>query len=305
LKDDVREAMRQVIDRQARHLTQIVDELLDVNRIARGKLSIAKETVDLGDVLNRAVETVRPLMDRQGQSFAMQLPGEPVALHGDPLRLTQVFVNLINNAAKFTPPGGSIFVDVARANTHVEIAVRDTGRGIAHADLERIFELFTQGSQSTTEAGGLGVGLALVRRVVELHAGTVRAKSGGLGQGSEFIVRLPRPISAPEPVSGGTPTPGPATGGALPRLRVLVVDDNKDAADSLNLLLQELGQDSYAVYDGRTALAAAEKLHPQVVMLDIGMPHMSGYAVARELMKQQGDAPPVLVAVTGWGQDAD
>src|SRR5690606_17480749 len=303
LKDDVREAMRQVIDRQARHLTQIVDELLDVNRIARGKLSIAKETVDLGDVLNRAVETVRPLMDRQGQSFAMQLPGEPVALHGDPLRLTQVFVNLINNAAKFTPPGGSIFVDVARANTHVEIAVRDTGRGIAHGDLERIFELFTQGSQSTTEAGGLGVGLALVRRVVELHAGTVRARSGGAGRGSTFTVRLPLPVEQLALVSGRPAQD--ATAQRLPRFRIVVADDNRDAADSLQLLLQSLGQDAYAVYDGETALQAIDRLHPQIVILDIGMPGMSGYMVVEELRQRYGEAVPALIAVTGWDGQKD
>ncbi len=303
LKDDVREAMRQVIDRQARHLTQIVDELLDVNRIARGKLAIAKETVDLGDVLGRAVETVRPLMDRQGQNFAMQLPGEPVVLHGDPMRLTQVFVNLINNAAKYTPPGGSIFVDVTRAATHAEISVRDTGRGIAHADLERIFELFTQGSPSTTEAGGLGVGLALVRRVVELHAGTVRARSGGEGRGSTFTVRLPLPVEqlalvASRPSRGQSPH-------RLPRMRIVVADDNRDAADSLQLLLQSLGQDAYAVYDGETALQAIERMHPQIVILDIGMPGMSGYLVAEELRQRYGRSVPALIAVTGWGGQKD
>src|SRR5690606_9147253 len=302
LKEETREAMRQVIERQAIHLAQIVDELLDVNRIARGQLSISKDAVDLRDVLNRAIETSRPLIDKQGQNLAVQVAAEPLMLQGDALRLVQVFVNLLNNAAKFTPPGGTIVVDAIRRKTYVEVTVRDTGKGIEQADLERVFDLFTQGATSTTDAGGLGVGLALVRRVVELHAGTVRAQSAGCGLGSTFAVRLPLPIEHLALVSSA---PESTAEVQLPRLRIVVADDNRDAADSLQLLLQSLGQDAYAVYDGNTALEAIERLEPQVVILDLGMPGMSGYQVVEQLRARHGRRLPALIAVTGWGTQQD
>ncbi len=301
LKEEAREAMRQVIERQAGYLAQIVDELLDVNRIARGKMAVVRDSIDLRDVLGRAVETARPLIDKQGQHLEVEVGSDPLIIHGDALRMTQVFVNLLNNAAKFTPPGGSIFIQMLRRRTDVEIVVRDTGKGIAHADLESVFDLFTQASSGAANPGGLGVGLALVRRIVELHAGTVRAYSDGFDRGSRFVVRLPLPLEHLQVVGPASDAREPD----LPRLRIVIADDNRDAADSLLLLLQSLGQDAYAVYDGATALEAVEKFRPQVLILDIGMPAMNGYQVI-ERLKARPDAPlPVLIAVTGWGAPKD
>src|SRR5690606_27620314 len=217
---------------------------------------------------------------------------------GDSLRLTQVIVNLLNNAAKFTPHGGRISLKVERRGTDVEIRVRDTGRGIDPDHLESIFDLFTQISpESVPGQGGLGVGLALVRRVVELHGGMVQARSEGVGHGSEFIVRLPLGLDEIR----GVPSEQTDPGGDSKRLRVLVVDDNKDAADSLHLLLDAIGQDVVTVYDGPSALDVIDKFRPDVVMLDIGMPLMSGYDVARRIRERTGDHKrPVLAAVTGW-----
>jgi CheY-like chemotaxis protein/two-component sensor histidine kinase len=306
LGDPALESMRQMIERQTGHLTRIVDDLLDVNRIAHGRLSIGKEPIDLIDVLSRAIETSRPLIDSRGHRLEVDIPAHPLEIEGDAVRLTQVMINLLNNAAKYTPRGGAISLTAAQRDAGVEISVRDTGKGIARQDLEKIFDLFAQLNPDSNGAeGGLGVGLALVRRVVELHGGTVRAKSEGLGSGSEFIVRLPLPLPMQgrlQVVSGGTVT---ETSPGIPRLRVLVVDDNRDAADSFHFLLEEMGQDVYTVYDGRTAIEAADRLRPHVVMLDIGMPGLSGYEVAPELKARLGADAPVIVAVTGWGQEED
>jgi PAS domain S-box-containing protein len=304
LGDPALESMRQMIERQAGHLTRIVDDLLDVNRIAHGRLSIGKEPIDLADVLQRAIETSRPLIDSRGHRLEVDIPAPPLEVEGDALRLTQVMINLLNNAAKYTPRGGEIRLSVSERETDVEIRVRDTGRGIAREDREKIFDLFAQLNPDGNGAeGGLGVGLALVRRVVELHGGTVRVMSEGLGRGSEFVVRLPvarqRRLQV---VAGGASPEKPAS---IARLRVLVVDDNRDAADSFHFLLEEMGQEVFTVYDGPTALDAAERLRPQVVMLDIGMPGMSGYEVAPELKSRLKADAPVIVAVTGWGQEVD
>jgi CheY-like chemotaxis protein len=211
-------------------------------------------------------------------------------------------VNLLNNAARYTPPGGRVAVTVEPRDTDVVVRIADTGRGIEAADLERIFDLFTQVEPQAGHDGGLGVGLALVRRVIELHAGTVRAQSGGRGHGSEFIVVLPLPLERLALVASSKK---PASHPSLRRLRVLVVDDNRDAAESLRLFLQALGQDSYAVFDGKTALEAVDRLRPHLLLLDIGMPGMSGYEVADAVRTALGKDAPVLAAVTGWGQDAD
>jgi PAS domain S-box-containing protein len=304
LGDPVLESMRQTIDRQSALLTRIIDEFLDVNRIARGKFTIAKEPLDLADVLSRAIETSRPLMDAKGHRFKIEMPTAPLIVKGDSLRLTQVVVNLLNNAAKYTPPGGNVKLRIEQRGTDVELRVSDTGRGIEADHLETIFDLFTQVDPETARGqGGLGVGLALVRRVIELHGGIVQARSEGRDRGSEFVVRLPLSIEQPR----GLPRPeadSDQSGGS--RLRVLIVDDNKDGADSLHLLLEALGQDVITVYDGEAALETIEKFVPDVVMLDIGMPRMSGYDVASEINARL--APPhrpVLAAVTGWGQEAD
>src|SRR5690606_38746141 len=217
--------------------------------------------------------------------------------------LTQVIVNLLNNAAKFTPRGGRISLKVERRGTDVEIRVRDSGRGIDPDYLESIFDLFTQISpESVRGQGGLGVGLALVRRVVELHGGMAQARSDGIGHGSEFIVRLPLGLEQVQ----GVPSAQANANGDSKRLRVLVVDDNKDAADSLHLLLEAIGQDVVTVYDGASALDVIGKFRPDIVMLDIGMPQMSGYDVAKVIRERtDDDVRPILAAVTGWGQEAD
>ncbi len=293
--------MRQTIDRQSAHLTRILDELLDVNRVSRGEFSVGMEAVDLQELLSRAVETSRPLIDAQGHRLRVVAPDTPVSLQGDPVRLTQVLVNILNNAAKYTAAGGKIWVTASIRGMDVEIRIRDSGKGIAPDNLERIFDLFMQVEpNSNSTLGGLGVGLALVRRVVELHGGSVQARSEGPGRGTEFIVRLPLPTEQLRVIQEA----GPAIAHRAGRLRVLVVDDNRDAADSLSLLMQSMDQDVRTVYDGAAALSAAGTLSPDVVMLDIGMPFMGGYEVAKKLAGM-GGAMPVLVAVTGWGQEED
>ena len=302
LGDPTLESMRQTIDRQSTQLTRLLDELLDVNRIARGEFAIQKELVDLQDVLIRALETSRPMIDAQGHRLHVEMPKVAIAVMGDWVRLIQVGVNILNNAAKYTPAGGDIWLSVAARSADVEIRVRDNGRGIRRDLLERVFDLFMQADPHSGNAlGGLGVGLALVRRVVELHGGNVQARSEGLGRGSEFIVRLPVAIQKLHAVASA-PAIDP---GELQRLRVLVVDDNQDSADTLHQLLESMGQEVVSVYDGAAALATFETFRPELVMLDIGMPNMSGYEVARQIGAKVGEFRPVLIAITGWGQEGD
>ncbi|HKZ72682.1 MAG TPA: PAS domain S-box protein [Steroidobacteraceae bacterium] len=300
--DPTLESMRQTIDRQSLHLTRIIDELLDVNRIARGHFTIERALVDLGEVLQRAIEASRPLIDARGHALHTDWPAQAIMVHGDAVRLTQVMVNLLNNAARYTQEGGKIALTVATAGIDVEIRVRDNGKGIPPEMLERIFGLFVQLSPEEQGArGGLGVGLALVQRVVELHGGAVEAHSDGPDRGSEFVVKLPLAVHGPqslEAIPGHSPR-------ETPRLRVLVADDNVDAADSLALLLQTLGHDTRTAYRGQQALEAAQAFRPHVAMLDIGMPDMNGHELARRLIAASLTPRPVIVAVTGWGQDTD
>jgi PAS domain S-box-containing protein len=302
LDDPALEAMRQTIERQSAHLTRLLDELLDVNRIARGKFAVEKESIELQEVLDRAVETSRPLIDAQAHRLRLTIPDAPIPVLGDRMRLTQAFVNLLNNAAKYTPTGGDIWLSAVARSTDVEVRVRDSGKGIDHSMLEKVFDLFVQVDPNNGGMmGGLGVGLALVRRVVELHGGSVQARSEGAGKGSEFVVRLPLSIQTLRVVA-------PARA-SKPRVaaarRVLVVDDNRDAADSLAMLLEAMGHDVTAVYDAAAALAAANSIQPDIVMLDIGMPHTNGYEVARRIRGNAARNPPFLVAITGWGQESD
>jgi PAS domain S-box-containing protein len=301
LSDPTLESMRQTIDRQSVLLTRLLDELLDVNRIARGQFAIEREPVDLQDVLTRSVEASRPLLDTHGHTIELALPNDPLPVLGDMVRLTQAVVNLLNNAAKYTPPGGRIRLSAGSRGAEIEIRVRDNGLGIERDMLEKVFDLFVQLEPANIAMGGLGVGLALVRRVVELHGGSVQARSEGKGRGSEFIVRLPRSIRQLRMMKPETR----AGEGSIHRKRVLVVDDNKDAADSLKLLLESMGQDVCTVYDGGAAVLAAKTFQPDLVLMDIGMPHMSGYEVARVLRTNKELPPMTLVAVTGWGQEAD
>jgi PAS domain S-box-containing protein len=302
LKDPTLESMRQTIDRQSMLLTRLLDELLDVNRIARGQFVIERELVDVRDVLTRAIETSRPLIDSRRHSLEVSVPDQPARVLGDALRLTQTFVNLLNNAAKYTPEGGSIRLSAAVRGAEIEVRVIDNGAGIERDMLEKVFDLFVQVDSTMQHAlGGLGVGLALVRRVVELHGGNVLARSEGKTYGAEFVVRLPLSIEQIQVISTReSPVPG-----SIRALRVLIVDDNRDAADSLNLLLASMGQCVYVAYDGQSAISAAKAFKPEIVLLDIGMPQMSGYEVARALRADASASKSALVAVTGWGQEAD
>ena len=300
IEDPIVESMRQTIERQSAQLVRIIDELLDVNRIARGQLSVEKTHIDLRDVIHRAVETSRPLIDAQQHRLTLKLPDQPVYVEADAMRMTQVVVNLLNNAAKYTAAGGDIQLQARLAGENAEIHVIDNGKGIERAALDRIFDLFIQLEPNAGGAlGGLGVGLALVRRIVELHGGRVQARSEGPGKGSEFIVRIPMSRA---PV---TPLPVPAKPQVLQPLRVLVVDDNVDAADSLALLLRQSGHEVTTVYDGPAALREVQAGNPHLVLLDIGMPHMSGYDVARAITSMTLPRHPMLVAISGWGQPAD
>ncbi|HEY4214697.1 MAG TPA: PAS domain S-box protein [Steroidobacteraceae bacterium] len=300
--DPVLEGMRQTIDRQSMQLTRLLDELLDVNRIARGQFTIERELIDIREVMSRALESSRPLIDAHNHAIDTKVPDGPVTVMGDAVRLTQAIVNLLNNAAKYTPDGGKIDVTTTVRGAEAEIRIKDNGKGIERSQLEKVFDLFVQiDPQANDTMGGLGVGLALVRRIVELHGGSVQARSAGIGRGSELIMRLPLSVQQLQVISDSEPRPQ----SALPRLRVLVVDDNKDAADTLALLLQSMGQYVSTVYDGASAVMLAQTFEPELVLLDIGMPHMSGYEVARAIRAISPGIKVALVAITGWGQETD
>jgi PAS domain S-box-containing protein len=291
-----------ILDRQLRHLVRLVDDLLDVSRITRGKLTLRTEPVELAAVVASAVEVSRPLIDEGAHELSVGLPAEPVTVTGDPFRLAQVFANLLNNAAKYTDRGGRIDLAAAVTGDVVEVTVRDTGVGIPPAALPRLFDIFSQvaGHQERSQ-GGLGIGLSLVKGLTELHGGTAEARSEGPGRGSEFVVRLP---VARAPAAIGGPPPAVPVSGRRPRT-VLVVDDNRDSADSLALLLSLDGDQVRTAYDSRTALAVAAELQPDVVLLDIGMPPPDGHECARYIRQQPWGATALLVAMTGWGQDED
>jgi PAS domain S-box-containing protein len=299
--DPVLEAMRHTIDRQSLMLTRIVDELLDVNRVARGQLAMEKEEVDLRDVMAHAVETGKPLIDAHRHRLHLSIPDTPIECVVDPMRMAQVVTNILSNAAKYTPDGGDIWLSAASVGARVELRIRDNGRGIERDSIDRVFDMFMQADPGNASAlGGLGVGLALVRRIVELHGGSVRASSAGLGRGSEFLVSLPcgvRPIT-----ETGVPAAIPMTDEQFEALKILVVDDNADAARSIALLLKSMGHEVRAAFAGPAGLALADEFRPEVVMLDLGMPIMSGYEVARALRSSPHRA--TLVAVTGWNHDA-
>jgi signal transduction histidine kinase len=294
-----------IIERQVRHLARLVDDLLDLSRINRGTITLRRERVALDRVVDHAVETCRPLYDARGHELSVVLPAAPVWLEADPQRLTQVLTNLLTNAAKYTPGKGHVHLTTECPDQEVVLRVRDDGIGIPADMLERIFEPFTQVDPSPGKAAqwGLGIGLTLVKSLVELHGGTVTAASPGLGQGSEFIVHLPV-LSAtlpakPEEDASGWVTP------AGRGLRVLVVDDQADNAESLACLLRLNGHEVSVAGDGPSALQLARRYLPQAILLDIGLPGMNGYEVARHLRQQAGLERVLLVAVTGYGSDED
>ncbi len=294
---------RAVIERQSRHLTRLVDDLLDVSRIVRGQITLERNTVELAEVVRNALETARPLVRERRHELTVILPEQPVYLDADLTRLSQVLANLLINAAKYTPEGGRIWLDVQQGQKHLALRVRDTGMGIAPGLLPHVFELFTQGARTLDRAqGGLGIGLTLVKRIVEMHGGIVEARSAGPGCGSEFLVRLPFTERPPEPEDER------AVIGSMRRegnVRVLVVDDNVDAAESIAMLLRLEGHDVRSVHGAQAALEAAVVFRPHVVLLDIGLPGMDGYEVARRLRSQPAVQSMRLVAVTGYGQQSD
>jgi PAS domain S-box-containing protein len=301
---------RDIIGRQSEHLTRLVDDLLDVSRITRGTVRLDRRSVSLTDVVDAAVDTWRHLIAQRGQALSVEIPDVPLFVDADPTRLAQVVANLLHNAAKFTPDGGRITVTVAPEDSTVVLSVRDDGTGIDPEHLERIFDLFAQGPPSLDRPqGGLGLGLTLARRLAELHGGTVEASSGGAGRGSEFRVRLPvGPPAAVESGSAPQEMTDPAGQDARPSAggrRILVVDDNADAREALQYLLEEDGHDVRSAGDGPTALEEARRFQPEVVLLDIGLPGLDGYEVARALRKEPGGEAAFIVAVSGYGLAED
>ena len=326
---------RDVIERQIAHLSRLVDDLLDVSRITRGKINLAKESLEVNSLIERAVETTHPLITERSHDLVVEVPDEPLKVLGDPTRLTQALGNVLSNAAKYTERGGRIAILVRRDGAEVAIRVSDTGEGIPADLLPVIFNLFTQLDRTSGHAqGGLGIGLALVRRLVEMHGGSVTAHSEGVGKGSEFVIRLPvhndaearpnsiavelPPVSAAAAalLSGEVPVLNgfqsvhvdrPSAEGDRDRVkrRILLADDNSDALESLATLLELGGHEVITASNGALALECAERHRPEVVLLDIGMPILDGYEVARRIRVQPWGRSITLVALTGWGQDSD
>nr|WP_231402518.1 ATP-binding protein [Caenimonas aquaedulcis] len=294
-----------MMERQVNHLVRLVDDLLEVSRISRGTLTLRKERVELAQIVRNAIETSDPLMQAAGHSVTVELPSKAIWLHGDPVRLTQIIDNLLNNAAKYTQEGGRIAVRAGAEGGSAVVRVSDNGPGISAEAMPRLFEMFSRGDRDASRdpsrgQGGLGIGLALSRRLAQMHDGTLEARSAGLGQGSEFILRLPLAEQPADEAPGAAPA-----GEALGKTRVLVVDDNHDAGDSLGQILELLGADVRVARDGPQALEAFADYHPSVVLLDIGMPGMDGYEVARAIRERHPHDAATLVALTGWGQDED
>jgi PAS domain S-box-containing protein len=294
----------EMVGRQVRQIVRLVDDLMEVSRITRGKIELDKAPVALAEIINAALETSHPAIEQARHQLEVALPGEALMVNGDKVRLTQVFTNLLNNAAKYTDRGGHIVLSARREGECAVVSVRDNGAGITQEQLPHVFEMFVQAHRTSNRGqGGLGIGLTMVRNLVEMHGGRVDAYSAGPGQGSEFTVRLPLVATA-----AGYAGPGRRATGAdapLAGKRVLIVDDNRDAADSLCLLLASKGADAKAVYDGRAGLATVEAVKPHAVVLDIGMPGMDGHEVARRIRADQRFAATRIIALTGWGQMAD
>lgn len=292
-----------LIDRQTQQMTHLIDDLLDISRIALNKLELRRERVSLATVIQGAVETSRPLINQRGHQLIVTLPPESMPLDAEPNRLAQVFLNLLNNAAKYTERGGRIWLTAERQGSDAVVSVKDTGIGISADMLPHIFEMYKQVQETLDRSeGGLGIGLALVKQLVEIHGGSIEARSDGLGQGSEFIVRLPIDLSAQ--LTRHEETDGiraVSTSG----LRILVVDDDRDSADSLCMMLRLMGNEPRTAYDGLEAVRTADEFRPDVVLLDIGLPKLNGYEAARRIREQQWGKNMVLIAVTGWGQDED
>ena len=291
---------REVMDRQLRQLVRLVDDLLDVNRINRGKLELRLTSLTLDSVLQHAIEACRPALEQHGHRLRLVQPDAQITLQGDAERLTQVFGNLLSNAAKYTPPGGDIELFVDPGQDSVDVTVRDNGSGIPPDQLDRIFEMFTQVDRTLERAqGGLGIGLMLVKRLVQMHGGTVHAHSEGQGKGSTFVVRLP--------VTGIQAAAPEQSASALSPIarKVLVVDDNRDAVESMVAVLALEGHDVTAAYDGEEAIALGNQVRPQVILMDIGMPGMTGHEACRHMRTLDWGEHATILALSGWGQEED
>ncbi len=297
---------REIIDRQVRQMTRLVDDLLDISRISRGKVVLQRERVGVGLVLTNAVESSRPLIEEAGHDLTLAVPPEPLFVDGDGTRLAQVFGNLLTNAAKYTDRGGEIRLAAERQGSDVVVSVRDNGIGIAPEHLPRLFDMFSQVDPALERTqGGLGIGLALVKSLVEMHGGRVEARSDGLGKGSEFVVRLPLLVEArtgsPAEVRDGRS----AASARRTKRRVLVADDNVDSAQSLAMLLSVMGHEVRTAHDGLGAVELAGEFRPDVILLDIGMPKLNGYEAARQIRQLPWGKGVVMGALTGWGQEGD
>lgn len=291
----------EIMERQIGHMVRLVDDLLDVSRLSHGNIELRKEPLELATVISQAVEVASPNITAMEQRLTVTLSPEPINVYGDPVRLTQAIGNLLNNACKYTDRDGCIDLTVNREDANVVIRIKDTGIGISADQLPLVFDMFTQleGSQDTLQSG-LGIGLTLVKNLVEMHGGRVSASSAGKGLGCEFLIRLPIykqqvEVAAPPKVDEG----------ASPSKRILVVDDNRDSANSLATFLQLFGNETHIAFDGKEAVEVAATVQPDVVLLDIGMPRMNGYDAARKIREQPWASRVVLVAVTGWGQNED
>jgi CheY-like chemotaxis protein/two-component sensor histidine kinase len=289
---------RDIIDRQLTHVTRLVDDLLDIGRLSTGKVKLRLEMVRLADMVSRSVEVAKPVIESRRHQLTIDVPAQPVYVNGDPTRLSQILQNLLVNAAKFTPDGGRIAIRAEASDGFAMVSVSDSGRGIAKHDLESIFELFRQAHGDNPTETGLGIGLTLARSLAEMHGGTLEARSAGPGHGSTFLLRLPAVES-----TDATPQPS-VTGGSQGR-RVLVVDDNRDSADTSSAILRLLGNEVESAYSGSGAIEVAKAFRPNVVLLDIAMPDMDGFETLKRLRHVHGLEKIFAIAMTGYGTQED
>jgi CheY-like chemotaxis protein/two-component sensor histidine kinase len=298
---EVIEQARDMMERQLSQMVRLVDDLMDLSRVSRGTIELRKERIDLAKIVQQAVETSGPAIEAAGHHLAIDLPTSPIYLDADLTRMAQVFSNILNNAAKYTESGGLIRVSAQRHVDEAVVSIKDDGVGIPPHMLPNVFDMFTQVDRNLDRSqGGLGIGLSIVKRLVEMHGGSVAAHSDGEGLGSEFVVRLPVVLPGVESqaeTAGSTPVPN--------RRRVLVVDDNRDAALSLSMMLQLMGNETKTAHDGLDAIDVAAAFLPDLILLDINMPKLDGYDAARQIRAQPWGIHVVLVALTGWGQDDD
>ncbi len=289
-----------MMERQLRQMVHLIDDLLDLSRISRGRVTLRRERVSLLAVVQQAIETSQPALEQGGHELTISMPPDPIHVEADATRLAQVFSNLLNNAAKFTEHPGLVQLTIQRRGAEARVGIRDDGIGIPAHMLPKVFDMFTQVDR-TVERGGLGIGLSLVKRLVEMHGGAVEAHSAGPGKGAEFVVRLPL---APAGVKGTAPSDGPPAA-AVARRRILIVDDNRDAALSLQNALRMMGNTTRVAFGGHEALQVAADFQPEVILLDIGMPGLNGYDTARLIRAEPWGREIVLVALTGFGQEDD